>query len=85
MLLGASLLWFQSGFPPSSLEQPYSLFNSETPIAPPFPEARIEPSMMQDAAPEGETADYSWKQAEGLGVGFNPRGMQRKLFPAVAK
>lgn len=28
-------------------------------------EARIDPSMLADSAPKGETADYSWKQATG--------------------
>ena len=26
-------------------------------------QARVDPSMLTDAAPKGETADYAWKQA----------------------
>ncbi|CAJ1394501.1 unnamed protein product [Effrenium voratum] len=49
--------------------------------------ARIEPSMMQDAAPEGETADYSWKQSEDeVEVTFKKDDLQKgdKRYVKVA-
>ena len=40
-----------------------ALFECQTPFLDNFLEARIDPSMLAEAAPNGETTDYSWKQA----------------------
>lgn len=49
--------------------------------------ARIDPSMLADAAPKGETADYSWKQSEDeVEVTFKKEGLQKgdKKYVKVA-
>ncbi|CAK9018217.1 unnamed protein product [Durusdinium trenchii] len=49
--------------------------------------ARIDPSMLADSAPKGETADYSWKQSEDeVEVTFKKEGLQKgdKKYVKVA-